>query len=159
MTVDRPGPGRPSAMPIPTDPGVRESWLHVRLQRCSPTLRHHFESLLSWTNGTSEFERTKRAATVEHLHALIDELWQYRDEAVTARQAVDRNAAHKAEDLRRAEDGRKALLSGIGEIEQTIDRIDLDQALGQTITRRDLMSRLRAATSYAHDLHKEAWEI
>lgn len=147
-------PGRPSGLPAPVDAPAQEAWLMVRLERCSPSVRAHAESLLSWAQGDSDHERLKRASVVTHLHGMIDEIWHYRDVAETATRARTRDLFVAEETGGRAEDGRKALLSGLDRVENLIDWIELEHPGVRT----DWIERLRAATTAVHEAHRNAWE-
>jgi hypothetical protein len=177
------GPGRPSSMVTPTGHD-REKWLYSRLRGgAGLKFKAAAESLLSWaavTDESSSMQRTRRAAVVEHIHQMLDEMERWKDAWASEKVARDRavRAAldrpnceiHEAEltELRergsylevertRAEKGRLALVNGLDEIDRVIDGYDVGQAIG----RQDLpplTKLLREVSTRVHNAHRRAWK-
>lgn len=176
------GPGRPSSMVTPKGDD-RESWLKTRLRGgAGLKFKNAAESILSWAalDGTStSAERTRRAAFVEHIHEMLDEMNRWKDAWASEQVARDRAVRdalarpnceiHDAEltelrervirlqaHLDRTEKGRLVLVTGLAEIDRVIDGYDVGRSLG----RKDLpplTNLLRKVSSKIHEQHRRAW--
>lgn len=177
------GPGRPSSMVTPKGDD-RESWLMTRLRGgAGLKFKGAADSLLSWaaiTDESSSMQRTRRAAVVEHIHQMLDEMTRWKDAWSSEKVARDRSVRdaldrpnceiHQADldelrgrvvqleaDAKRAEAGRLALVSGLHEIDRVVDGYDV----GLSIGRKDLpplTELLRKVLSRIHEAHRRAWK-
>jgi hypothetical protein len=140
---------------------MREAWLRVRLDRVSHTVKQRSESLLAWLAGDDPHTRAVRAAAVEVLHVMIDEVSRSQD-AAGAATGRSRELVRLRDDATRAENGRKALLRGLDVIENAVDSCQLEHNLDEpqnvVSADADWASRMRAATSEAHELHRAVWD-
>lgn len=171
-------PGRPSSMVTPSGLS-RETWLQTRLRGgAGRKFKDAADSMLAWFSGTDEPNRVRRAAFVEHIHAMLDELERWKDAYFSERTARDRAVRealsrpdceiHDAEltelrqrvklleaDRDRAEAGRLALVDGLFRLDQAIDAWEVKKLLAKDAP--DLITLVRQMSTRAHQAHRRAW--